>query len=242
MIVPQDGLLLFLKGTTLTLSRKAIRKSLADYWETVMPRAGRPVWTTEDVYKSELNMLEEMFRSGVVMAIPAAMHLCSEHGLAVPPWLTKASTDFFCVILRHDSPKTPVSAFIARLRRYVVDYVRWDEVNLVQEQQKYTLQQGVDLRALPKTPYGLPQKREKLLKETEERLGWLGNTLDRAYECASERLAKTRASGGRDTVEKSYYEVEHSFNIKTLGMRYYQLDPLFLRNLGLKVGPERAKA
>jgi hypothetical protein len=116
----------------------------------------------------------------------------------------------------------------------MIDYARWDEVDLVLEQRKRCRREIAELRALPKTPRELPQKREKLLKEMDERLKWLGTTLDRAYECASERLAKTGAFGGPDAMEASYYKVKKKFKDPVQAKRYHQLDPRFLRKLGLK--------
>jgi hypothetical protein len=121
-----------------------------------------------------------------------------------------------------------------RLRQDMIDYARWAEVDLVIEQRKCCRREIAELRALPKTPRELPQKREKLLKGMEIRLKRLGHTWDRAYECASENLKKTRAFGGRDAMETSYRKVKKRFDDPAQAMRYHQLDPRFLRKLGLK--------
>jgi hypothetical protein len=183
-----------------------------------------------------LDDLEAMFRSGVAIAIPAAADYCVEHGLVAPVWLTKESAELFCTILRPDTRKTigRSNGFIARLRQDMIDYARWDEVDVVQEQRKDLRRQVAELNALPKTPRDLPQKREQLLKEMEERLKWLGHTLDRAYECASERLAKTGAFGGPDAMETSYRKVKKRFEDPVQAKRYHLLDPRFLRKMGLK--------
>lgn len=201
-----------------------------------MPRPDHPFRSLKKFHETKLNNFEAMFRAGVAMAIPAAAHYCAEHGLVAPAWLTNASAELFCIILRSDTTKTirRANGFVTRLRRDIKDFARWDEVSAVEDQRKHCRQEIAELRALPKTPRELPQKREELLKEMETRLKWLGNTLDRAYECASENLAKTGAFGGRDSMEKSYYKVEEIFKDPAQAMRYHQLDPRFLRKLGLK--------
>jgi hypothetical protein len=201
-----------------------------------VPRFERPYYSIEELHETKLDDLETMFRAGVAVAVPAAAHYCAEHGLVAPAWLTKASADLFCTILRLDTPKTigRSNGFITRLRQDMIDYARWAEVDLVIEQRKCCRREIAELRALPKTPRELPQKREKLLKEMEKKLAWLGDTLGRAFECASENLAKTGAFCGPDAMEKTYYKVEEIFEDPKQAMRYHQLDSRFLRKLGLK--------
>lgn len=201
-----------------------------------MPRSDHPYRSLKKLHETQLNNFEAMFRTGAAMAIPAAVHYCAEHGLVAPAWLTKASADLFCTILRSDTPKAigRANGFVTRLREHMKDFARWDAVCAVEDERKYFRREVAKLRALHKTPRELPQKREKLLKEMEERLKSLGATLDRAYKCASERLEETEAFGGPDTMEKSYYKVEKIFKDPALAMQYHQLDWRFLQKVGLK--------
>jgi hypothetical protein len=218
-------------------SQRAIRKISNNLiGGTAVPRPDHPFRSLKKLHETQLNDFEAMFQSGVALAVPAAAHYCAEHGLVAPAWLTKTSAELFCTILRFDTPQTigRSNGFITRLRQDMIDYARWDEVDLVLEQRKRCRREIAELRALPRTPRELPQKREKLLKEMDERLKWLGTTLDRAYECASERLAKTGAFGGPDAMEASYYKVKKKFKDPVQAKRYHQLDPRFLRKLGLK--------
>jgi len=212
-----------------------------------MPHPDHPFRSLKKLHETQLNDFEAMFRTGAAMAIPAAVHYCAEHGLVAPAWLTKASADLFCTILRSDSPKAigRANGFVTRLREHMKEFARWDEVWAVEDERKHFRREVAKLRALPKTPRELPQNREKLLKEMEERLKSLGATLDRAYKCASERLEKTGAFGGRDAMEKSYYRVEKIFKDPAQAMQYHQLDPRFLQKVGLKPimpPPKRKKA
>jgi hypothetical protein len=212
-----------------------------------MPHPDHPFRSLKKLHETQLNDFEAMFRAGAAMAIPAAVHYCAEHGLVAPAWLTKASAELFCTILRSDTRKTIARAndVVRQLRGDMRDFARWDAVCAVEDERKHFRREVAKLRALPKTPRELPQKREKLLKEMEERLKSLGATLDCAFECASERLAKTGASGGRDSMEKSYYKVEKIFKDPAQAMRYRQLDQRFLQKVGLKPimpPPKRKKA
>jgi len=201
-----------------------------------MPRLERPSCSIEELHETQLDNFEAMLRAGVAMATPAAADYCAQHGLIAPAWLTKASAELFCQILKLDTRKTMgrSNGLITRLRQDMKEYARWDEVCEIQEQQEAFRQQVEDLRALPKTPRELPQKREMLLKQKEKMLKWLGDSLNRAYECASERLEKTGAFGGPDAMEASYYKVKKEFKDPVQAKRYHQLDPRFLRKLGLK--------
>jgi len=200
----------------------------------------------EELHETQLDNFQAMLQTGVALAIPAAADYCAQHGLTAPAWLTKASAELFCKILKLDTPKTigRSNGIITRLRQDMRDYARWDEVCVVQEQQESCRQEVEGLRALPKTPRELPQKREKLLKEMEEMLKLLGDSLDCAFKCASERVEKTGAFGGPDSMEKSYYKIEKVFKDPIQAMRHHQLDPRFLHKIGLKASraaPKRKK-
>jgi hypothetical protein len=201
-----------------------------------VPRFERPFRSIEELHETELDILETMFRSGSVVAVPAAADYCTVHGLVAPAWLTKASDDLLCRLLRCDPPKKlgRASSPLARYRQDGIDLARSDEVSVVREQQENLCRQVAELRALLKTPRELPQKREKLLKEKEKMLDWLGHTLERAFECASMNLVGTEAAGAPDAVKQSYFRVGKNNKDPKQTMRYHVFETRFLRKLGRK--------
>jgi hypothetical protein len=195
-----------------------------------MPGLDRPFLSLEALHETRLDDFKEMYRSGGAMAVPAALDYCAQHGLVAPAWLANASADLFCKILRLDTPKTKgrSNGFVTRLRQDMIDYARWDAVCEVLDKQKKIELQFAELRTLSKVP-------PKILKEREKMRDRLGHTLDRAFECAEEILAKTRAGGGLDTIERSYRKVEKAFKNPNQAMRYHLLDSRFLQKIGLKI-------
>ena len=184
-----------------------------------MPRFERPFRSIEEFHETQLDDFETMFRSGVAVAIPAALHYCAEYGLGAPAWLAKASADFLCIKLQLNSPKKKrgrAANLVARYCQDMIHFARWDEVDLVLEQRKDCRREIAELRALPKVP-------RLMLKEQGKALKRLGRTLDDAFECASENLARTKASGGWDTMRKSYRRVERCRNDPTQATRW-QID------------------
>jgi hypothetical protein len=204
--------------------------------ETAMPRFERPFRSIEELHETQLDDFETMFRSGSAMAIPAAIHYCAAHGLVPPAWLTKATDDLLCSLLRGDTPKKRgrASSPVARCRQDMIDLDRWDEVCIARKQQENFRRNVTELRALPKTPRELPQKREILLEEHTKMHDWLEHTLDRAFECASMNLVGTEAAGRPDAVKQSYFRVEKNSRDPKQAMRYHVFETRFLRKLGLK--------
>ena len=201
-----------------------------------MPHPDHPFRSLKKLHETQLNDFEAMFRAGAAVAIPAAVHYCAEHGLVAPAWLTKASANLFCKILRLDTPKTigRSNGLITRLRQDMIDYARWDQVDAFEDTLRHIRREIAKLRALPKTPRELPQKREKLLKEMEERLKELGANLDCAYEYASKNLKETEATRGVDAMEATFLKVRKRLKNRAQAMQYHQLDPRFLQKVGLK--------
>src|SRR5665213_274738 len=86
--------------------RRAIRESTSNLiGGTSVPHSSNSFRSLEKHHETELKTFKAMFRAGVAVAIPAAVHYCAEHGLVAPAWLTNASADLFCKILRLDTPK-----------------------------------------------------------------------------------------------------------------------------------------
>ena len=201
-----------------------------------MPHPDHPFRSLKKFYETQLNEFKAMFEAGVAVAIPAAVHYCAEHDLVAPAWLTKASANLFCKILRLDTPKTigRSNGLITRLRQDMIDYARWDQVDAFEDTLRHIRREIAKLRALPKTPRELPQKREKLLKEMEETLKELGANLDCAYEYAFKNLKETEATRGVDAMEATFLKVRKRLKNRAQAMRYHQLDPRFLQKMGLK--------
>jgi hypothetical protein len=44
-----------------------------------VPRPDHPFRSLKKLHETQLNDFEAMFRSGVALAIPAALHYCAEH-------------------------------------------------------------------------------------------------------------------------------------------------------------------
>jgi hypothetical protein len=201
-----------------------------------MSRLDGPYCSIEELHETQLNDFESMFRSGVAVAIPAALHYCAEYGLGAPAWLVKASVDLLCITLQRNSPKKRgrAAGLVARYCQDMIDFGRWDEVRVIRDQQKNYRKQVKELRALPKAKGEFLQKQKKLIGEQEQMLSRLGRTFDDAFECASKSLKETKARGGWDTIRRSYREVERNLKDPAQAMRYHVFSPQFLRKLEIK--------
>jgi hypothetical protein len=201
-----------------------------------MSRLDGPYCSIEELHETQLNDFEAMFRSGVAVAIPAALHYCAEYELGAPAWLVKASAELLCITLQSNSPKKRgrAAGLVTRYCQDMKDFARWDEVCVIREQQKNYRKQVKELRALPKAKGELLDKQKKLISEQEEVLVRLGHTFDDAFECASKSLKKTKASGGWDTIRRSYKEVERNLKNPAQAKRYHVFSTQFLHKLGIK--------
>lgn len=186
-----------------------------------------------DVFQRELNRLRVMASNGIVAAVPAALHFCQQWKQPVPDWLLAESTELLCSLLKGDEPKRRgrASSHIARLRQDGIDYSRWSTVIWQREAQLDLLRQVESIRADDRgISAAYREDREKLQ-------AWLGTTLDRAFECSTMILEGTAAFGSPDAIKRSYFKVERNMAIPKEAVRYSQLDPHFLRKLGIEWEP-----
>ena len=164
-----------------------------------MAMPSRPFASIRDIHDSELACLEAMIQSGVAVAVPAALHYCTEHQLSAPSWLLPAAMEMLCSLLKREkSPKRGRSCgAVARYRQDMIDYARWDQIMLVREKQRDILREVEQLRRLRNVPRRLMHEHEKLLE-------WVGRTLSRAFECAAMLLEGSEAYGSAEAMKRSY--------------------------------------
>jgi len=188
---------------------------------------------TTDLFQQELYRLRILASNGIVAAVPAALHFCQQWKQTIPDWLVAESTELLCSLLKGDGPKRRgrASSHIARLRQDGIDYSRWSTVVWQREAQLDLLRQVEAIRADDR---GI----SAAYREDREKLhAWLGTSLDRAFECSTMILEGTRAFGSPDAIKRSYFKVERAMADPKQGLRYYQLDPHFLRKLGIEWEP-----
>jgi hypothetical protein len=115
-----------------------------------VPRFERPFRSIEELYETQLDDFEIMYRLGSALAVQAAVHYCAKHSLVAPAWLTKASDDSLCTALRRYAPKKigRASDPLVRHRRAMIALARWDEVRIVRDQQEKFRRNVTELRDL----------------------------------------------------------------------------------------------
>jgi hypothetical protein len=180
-------------------------------------------------HRRHLQSLETMGRGGSAIAIPAALNYCHKYGPDLPKWFVGAAAQFTNeLVTRKKKAKRGRSAGpLDRYRQDMTDFARYDEVCTVREKQKEILQELERLRHLPNLTAGIVQDKEKML-------AWVGQSLERAFQCASMILADTPAFGGPDAVKASYFRVKEAMLIPGQAYRYHILDSQFLVSLGIK--------
>jgi hypothetical protein len=188
----------------------------------------RPFESLEQLHETELGYLQRMIEAEVEIAIPAAKHYCVTHGLDVPNWLARISIELECAHLRRDANGRGRTAnSLGRHRHDMRHFARWDAVWEVRDKQDEFRIEIEKLRTLPNVPTDRLKEREKMLRR-------VGDTLDDAFRCASNLLAKTDAFGCPETIKKSYLRVEHEYRVEREtgdskeAKRYHLLDRQFL--------------
>ena len=187
----------------------------------------RPFNSLDELHETQLEYFKMMLDTGV--AVPAAMHYCTEHGLNAPPWLMRAATDLIVDLLKREKSKKRgrAASAVARYRQDMIDLARWDAIREVREKQKEFREDVEKLRTMPNV-------RRDLLEERRKMLEWLGRGSLRAYECAAMLLIGTEAFAGPDAMKKAYGRVERNSVDPKQATRYHVLQPRFLRRLGLE--------
>jgi hypothetical protein len=186
-----------------------------------------------DPFDRELAVFEGMCRTGQQIAAAAALEFCAEHKLQTPQWVLESASTLLCDLLRREkSEKRGRSCgHVARHRQDRIDYDRWCAVTEIREKQTELKNYVRELH----TRQGIPKA---YLEDRENHLEWVGNSLERAFECASLLLGRTDSCGSPDAVKRSYLNVEANNRSGEQFCRYHLLDYRFLVKIGIttKVG------
>jgi hypothetical protein len=178
----------------------------------------------------ELEKLQKAHESGVIIAVPAALHYCHEHDRVPPPWLIQAALDLLCDLLRREkSTKRGRSAgAVARYRQDMIDFVRWNEVTVLEENQQRSMEL---MSTYPTCPSPLEAD---IYTQEGAKAEWLGTSRSRLYHCVSEVLEKTDAFGSPESIKRSYLQVQRNERDPAKAFRYYLLPYPFLSKLGIE--------
>ncbi len=186
----------------------------------------QPNRALERIHGRELEQFRDMFQEGNPLGAPAALYYCCENGLSAPPWLMRTALDLICDLLKREKPirRGRAAGTIARHRQDMIDLTRWNEVIVLREKQTLVRR---SLHDYPKQP-SCPRYRA-----AQQRAEWLGTSMSQIFECVSEMLERTEAFGSPETIRRSYQKVRRNMEHFREALRYSQLDPLFLRMLGI---------
>jgi hypothetical protein len=185
-------------------------------------------YALEEFDRREMATFEKMVKAGVMVGVPAALHYCDGHKVAVPEWLVRAALDLLCDLLKREksTKRGRATGTVARYRQDMIDMLRWDEVCVLRERQPIFHE---SISYYSKTSMASsPRFAEEL-----ERAEWIGHSLARVFECVSEGLERTEAFGSPESIKRSYREVKRNHRSPTKAFRYCVLHPLFLQMLGI---------
>lgn len=186
-----------------------------------------PVRSIRDVYAKYLKTLE-LQKDHEELAVAAALDYCEKYSLAVPSWVLSASSKVLQELLLQSRPakRGRASPPVARYRRDLIDYERWDAVKEARQKQPEVLERVKQMRSHPNFPRSHLAAEENLLK-------WAGKDWDHAYECAAMLLLGREAFASPGTVRASYLKVQKDFSQPTRSFRYFLYDESFLRKIGI---------
>jgi hypothetical protein len=182
-----------------------------------------------DYHQRALVELHSIFDAGFVLAGPAALHYCTQNELAHPEWLISETSRGYSRQFRPNTQKKPGRAGepIQRYRQDMIDFVRWDTVREVVDQQQELLR---NVNAIQKDYGRTARDILKLQRLLAERAG---KNLPTAFRCASTLLSETPAFGGDSAMKTSYYRVEKKFRDPIESCRYFLFESAFLESVGL---------
>jgi hypothetical protein len=181
-------------------------------------------------YERQLLDHKAAWQAGDATALEAALHYCSKHSLTVPDWLR----DLFVAssparLAAHTAKRMGRSnSAAARKQADMVHYARYDTVCEVREQQLLQQRSLDEWRSTPNTP-------RQMIREKEQMVRFVGRSLERAFECASELLCGTPARGEFGTIKRSYNLVVRASKKPDEAMRFMILESDFLR--AIKISP-----
>jgi hypothetical protein len=179
----------------------------------------------EAMDRRELEEFKNAVEAGVVVAVPAALYFCSEHGVSVPQWLAKAASELLCDLLKREksTKRGRSGGAVARYRQDLIDMTRWNEVIVIREKQQQ-VRHEIEYYS---------NSSMRMSSEQIARAGWLGRSLSRAFECVSDVFERTEAFGSPESIKRSYREVARNMGDPSQAQRYSIFHPLFLQMLGI---------
>jgi hypothetical protein len=189
----------------------------------------RHVGSLDQFHHRRLQSLETIARGGSLIATSAALAYCHKYGLTLPSWFVGPAAQITMESLRKEK-RGKLGRSAGPLDRYcqdMVDFARYDAACEVREKQKEIPRELERLRHLSNVA-------ASIVEDTKKMLIWVGQTWEKAFQCASMILAETSAFGGPDAVKTSYFKVKEAMRIPEQAHRYYILDPQFLAGLGMK--------
>jgi hypothetical protein len=201
-----------------------------------MPIHERPFESIGQLHENELEQFRLMFDAGQDLAATAALDYCNRYGISQPRWVLSESEKLQCAALRGDIPRKRgrSTGTVSRYLQDAIDYRRWDTVVEVRENRESLPEKIKCLSRLVK------DSAEKQRSCLERNLCWTGTNDQDAFACASMLLKHTPAFGGPDAVKKSYHTVVRNLRSPSTAMRYYIMDPEFLRKVGVAYQPDRS--
>lgn len=184
--------------------------------------------TTEDRHRRELDGCRRSFEAGNIAALISALHYCDTYDVPPPRWVIRTAVALLVLATRDEWPRRRGrnASPGARARQFLIDYVRWDIVTSIRENQKEVRQALDELRKMPDAS-------KDGLDELELANRRLGRTWLDAYAFASEELSGTGASGSPETMKSSYQRVLRDFRDPVKSARYRIPDHRTQRDLGL---------
>jgi hypothetical protein len=187
-----------------------------------MPQFERPFNSIDELHATELDWHIRMIQSGVEVAVPAALHHCHTHKLAVPQNVVVSSIELHCVTLRRDkrARRGRTANSLSRYQQTMRHFTRWDLVRELCEKQKEFRKEDEALRSLANVP-------KAMLKQRKEMWARVGRTQDDAFRIAAKQLKGTGSTGRADAVKKSYLRVEHDRRDPTTSAQYHLLSSQF---------------
>jgi hypothetical protein len=181
-------------------------------------------------HRREMDLFERMVGADITLGVPATLHYCSEHGLPVPEWLVKAALDLLCDLLKREvsTKRGRSGGAVARYHQDMIDMTRWNEICVLREKQQL-VHESISMYEDDTSITSTSQFAAEVA-----RAEWLGRTLSRAFECASDLLERTEAFGSPESIKRSYRVVKRDINHPVRAFRYHMLDPNFLQKVGIE--------
>lgn len=181
-----------------------------------------------DLDRMRLDLCERMWLAGSPLGATAALYHSVTYGVALPRWAVGAALVLVCDLLKREkSEKRGRSAGgLARYRQDYIDFIRWNEVISLEEKQKTLKQQLADFERMP-------VDHQDFYRDELKRAKWLGQTRTRIFECVSEMLQGTEASGSPLSIKRSFLAVERNNRHPTEAYRYVLLEQPLLTHLNI---------